>query len=80
MMGWTINVGHPRAPVIMLVFGGLMGAAFLSQLLSQIPTARKLPFPQTKTASLSEGRLMGFRETKAYAALVRDRRGWKNSA
>jgi uncharacterized membrane protein len=34
MMGWTINVSHPYAPVIILVFGALLGAAFLAKVLA----------------------------------------------
>ena len=34
VMGWTINVSHPCAPVIILVFVALIGVAFLAQLLA----------------------------------------------
>ena len=31
MMGWTINMSHPHAPIVLLVFGALIGAAFLAK-------------------------------------------------
>lgn len=31
VMGWTINVSHPRAPIVPLVFGGLIVAAILAK-------------------------------------------------
>ena len=34
MMGWTINVSHPSAPIIILAFGMTLGAALLAKLLS----------------------------------------------
>lgn len=34
VMGWTINVSHPRAPLVLLVFGALISAAILSKMLA----------------------------------------------